>query len=124
MTTYTVGLTVTSIIIANIVVYKPHKFVFFIIANIVLLKKKLTNLLSLQNNKVFKNILDDVFTGLPDAPPPKNTFSARSRGMDVELALKQKAVEKGLSAHEPWISRCKQLYETSQVYHGKICLVL
>lgn len=73
----------------------------------------------LQNNKVFKNILDDVFTGLPDAPQLKNTHSARSRGIDIELALKHKAVDKGLSAHDPWISRCKQLYEISQVYHGR-----
>ena len=65
-----------------------------------------------QNNKVFKNILDDVFTGLPDTPSLKNTnCSARSRGID-------KAVDKGLSAHDPWIGRCKQLYEISQVYHG------
>ncbi|XP_052089132.1 uncharacterized protein LOC127725852 isoform X10 [Mytilus californianus] len=73
-----------------------------------------------ENNKVFKNILDDVFTGLPDAPQLKNTHSARSRGIDIELALKHKAVDKGLSAHDPWISRCKQLYEISQVYHGVI----
>jgi hypothetical protein len=72
-----------------------------------------------QNNKVFKNILDDVFTGLPDTPSLKNTnCSARSRGIDIELSLKHKAVDKGLSAHDPWIGRCKQLYEISQVYHG------
>ena len=69
--------------------------------------------------KIFKHILDDVFAGLPEAPTVHQIPSARSRGFDVELVLKQKCVDKGLVAHDPWIERCKQLYNISKVHHGK-----
>lgn len=72
-----------------------------------------------QNMKIFKHILNDIFAGLPDTPTVHQIPSARSRGFDVELVLKQKSVDKGLVAHDPWIERCKQLYNISKVHHGK-----
>jgi hypothetical protein len=69
--------------------------------------------------KIFKHILDDVFAGLPDPPVVHQIPSARTRGFDVELVLKQKCMDKGLVSHEPWIERCKQLYNISKVHHGK-----
>lgn len=71
--------------------------------------------------KIFKHILDDVFAGLPDPPVVHQIPSARTRGFDVELVLKQKCIDKGLMSHEPWIERCKQLYNISKVHHGKTC---
>ncbi|XP_052708586.1 uncharacterized protein LOC128183562 isoform X10 [Crassostrea angulata] len=73
-----------------------------------------------QNMKIFKHILNDIFAGLPDPPTVHQIPSARSRGFDVELVLKQKSVDKGLVAHDPWIERCKQLYNISKVHHGVI----
>ena len=78
-----------------------------------------------QSSQIFKSILKDIFSGLPEPPPIIGTISARSRGFDIEAALESKAKEKGLVPHKPWLSKCNQLYNLSSVHHGKnLCLLL
>ncbi|OWF37572.1 Dynein heavy chain 5, axonemal [Mizuhopecten yessoensis] len=71
--------------------------------------------------KLFKAVLDDVFAGLPE--PPSNLSqiqSAKSRGADIDVSLKHKVADKGLVAHDPWMTKCKQLFNISQVHNGVI----
>ena len=77
------------------------------------------NVFMLQNVKLFKTIVEDVFAGLPEPPNVTQLQSAKSRGIDIEVSLKQKAQDKGLIAHDAWIAKCKQLHNISQVHHGK-----
>lgn len=71
-----------------------------------------------QNMALFKTIVKDCFAGLPDAPLGQTIGSARSRGIDIESALDNKAMDAGLIAHKPWINKCTQLYSLSQAYPG------
>ncbi|XP_070190368.1 uncharacterized protein [Littorina saxatilis] len=71
-----------------------------------------------ENLSLFKTILKDCFLGLPDAPA--NMMSAKSRTFDMEAAIENKAQDLGLVAHKPWVARCMQLYNLSQVHHGII----
>ena len=68
---------------------------------------------------IFKNIIKDTFTGLPEPPPSIATVSARTRNFDLELALDTKAKEKGLVAHKPWLTKCNQLYNLASVHYGE-----
>ncbi|XP_076466964.1 uncharacterized protein LOC143298129 [Babylonia areolata] len=71
-----------------------------------------------ENLSLFKTILKDCFLGLPD--PPSSLVSAKSRSFDMEAAIENKAQDLGLIAHKPWVARCMQLYNLSQVHHGII----
>ncbi|ESO89151.1 hypothetical protein LOTGIDRAFT_229063 [Lottia gigantea] len=68
----------------------------------------------------FKVILKEVFNGLPEVPTTRNVLSAKSRGFDLEVALENKAADSGLIATKPWINRCVQLHNLSQVSNGII----
>ena len=69
--------------------------------------------------QIFKNIVRDTFAALPEPPPVIGTISARTRGFDIDQALENKAKERGLIPHKPWLSKCNQLYNLSSVHHGK-----
>ncbi|KAJ8314952.1 hypothetical protein KUTeg_007102 [Tegillarca granosa] len=73
-----------------------------------------------ESMKTFKSIMDDVFAGLPEPPQMSQAPSARSRGFDIEISIKHKAVDKGLIAHKAWVNKCVQLYNISQVHSGMI----
>ncbi|XP_060567478.1 dynein axonemal heavy chain 5-like [Ruditapes philippinarum] len=70
--------------------------------------------------QIFKNIVKDTFAALPDSPPVIGTISARTRGFDIDQALENKAKERGLIPHKPWLSKCNQLYNLSSIHHGLI----
>lgn len=72
-----------------------------------------------QNMLIFKSILRDIFAGLPDVPGTNRTHSAKPRGMDIEVALEHKAMDKNLIPTKLWLQKCMQLYAISQVHHGK-----
>ena len=76
--------------------------------------------LTAETMAIFKNIIKDTFTGLPEPPPSIATVSARTRNFDLELALDTKAKEKGLVAHKPWLTKCNQLYNLASVHYGVI----
>ncbi|XP_035829673.1 dynein heavy chain 5, axonemal isoform X2 [Aplysia californica] len=94
--------------------------------------------LTAENHTLFKNILKDCFSNLPNPDGTGGKLSAKGRGansakarplvsarvprntVDIEPALESKAVEAGLVAHKPWITKCNQLYTLSQVYNGVI----
>ncbi|KAI8520697.1 hypothetical protein Bbelb_004510 [Branchiostoma belcheri] len=67
-----------------------------------------------QDLVTFTGILKDTFAGLPD------TELTRQFSLGVEPAMVQKAQEKGLIPHVPWISKCMSLYALSQVHKGII----
>lgn len=71
-----------------------------------------------ENLTLFKTILKDCFLSLPDAPA--GIMSAKLRSFDMESAIENKAKDLGLIAHKPWVARCMQLYNLSQVHHGII----
>ena len=47
-------------------------------------------------------------------------LSAHTRTLDVESALESTARDNGYVAHKPWVEKCMQLYNVSQVHQGKI----
>jgi hypothetical protein len=72
-----------------------------------------------QHLPIFKQIIKDVFAGLPEPPGGVNTaVSALSRSYDVETALEKTASEYGLIPHKAWRDKCMQLYSISQVHQG------
>ncbi|XP_055954873.1 dynein axonemal heavy chain 8-like [Patella vulgata] len=84
------------------------------------IEEMLSPRMAAQDQAQFKIILKDVFVGLPDSPAARNALSAKSRGFDLEAALENKAMDAGLIAHKPWINRCMQLHNLSQVSNGII----
>ncbi|XP_023932047.1 dynein heavy chain 5, axonemal-like isoform X1 [Lingula anatina] len=68
------------------------------------------------NYTIFKQIVKDVFSGLPETT--KQSYSARSRSYDIEMAVEQTAREEGLIPHKRWLEKCMQLYNVSQIHHG------
>ncbi|KAL5009692.1 hypothetical protein ScPMuIL_011997 [Solemya velum] len=76
--------------------------------------------LTTENMLIFKNILRDIFAGLPDVPVTAQAHSAKSRGLDIEVALEHKALDKNLIPNKTWLQKCIQLYNISQVHHGVI----
>ncbi|XP_025098007.1 LOW QUALITY PROTEIN: dynein gamma chain, flagellar outer arm-like [Pomacea canaliculata] len=74
--------------------------------------------LSGEDLSIFRTIVKDCFVGLPD--PPTTVSSAKSRTIDIESAIESKAQSLGHIAHKPWIAKCMQLYNLSQVHHGII----
>ncbi len=74
-----------------------------------------------QNFQIFRQIVKDVFQGLPDPPSPAHgTHSALSRSGDsnLENALESTASEYGLVPHKAFIEKCQQLYNISMVHSG------
>ncbi len=70
---------------------------------------------------IFKQVVRDVFQGLPDAPSqPTTVMSAHSQSIDVEAYLEATAIEGGMVPHKPWMEKCMQLYNISQAHQGKI----
>ena len=76
---------------------------------------------SFQNLLLFRQVVRDVFQGLPEPPmgPPTTTSSMYSRSADIEQALESTASDSGLMAHKPWIEKCIQLYNISQSHQGR-----
>ena len=72
----------------------------------------------LQHLSMFRSIVKDVFSGLPDASTQTARMSAQSRTADIESALELMARERGYVAHKLWIDKCIQLFNVSQVHHG------
>ncbi|XP_041355189.1 dynein gamma chain, flagellar outer arm-like isoform X3 [Gigantopelta aegis] len=69
---------------------------------------------------LFKTILKDCFSGLPEPPSVQNITSAKSRGIEMETLLENKAQDVGLVPSKPFISKCLQLHNLYQAYHGII----
>ena len=72
-----------------------------------------------QNHAVFRQIVKDIFSGLPEPPASQMAMSAHSRSYDVDSALDATAGEMGLVSHKLWREKCMQLYNISQVHQGK-----
>lgn len=76
----------------------------------------------LQNYAIFRQIVKDVFSGLPDAPPGPNLALASNTTrspLDVESALESTAIDGGLVPHKAWRDKCMQLYSIAQVHQGE-----
>ena len=73
---------------------------------------------------MFKQIVKDVFHGLPDPPPEGVTTASaqQTRSQDLEMALQSTAVENGFVPHKPFIEKCIQLYNIASVHQGNIHL--
>ena len=69
---------------------------------------------------MFRSLVKDVFAGLPDSSKDATAASAHSRSSDVEAALESTATENGYVSHKQWLDKCMQLYNVSQVHHGKL----
>ena len=78
-----------------------------------------TYFLSFQHLPVFKQIIRDVFAGLPE-PPGINTAMSSISHYDVESAVEKAASEYGLIPHKAWRDKCMQLYNVAQVHQGNI----
>ncbi len=72
-----------------------------------------------QHLPIFKSIVKDLFSGLPEPPNSVGMASAHSRFHDMETSLEQTAHQNGLVPHKPWKDKCMQLYNVSQVHQGK-----
>ena len=68
---------------------------------------------------MFRQIVKDIFSGLPDPPASQMAMSAHSRSYDVDSALDATATEMGLVSHKLWRDKCLQLYNISQVHQGE-----
>ena len=68
---------------------------------------------------LFKTILKDCFSGLPEPPSVQNITSAKSRGIEIETLLEHKAQDGGLVPSKPFITKCLQLHNLYQAYHGE-----
>ena len=72
----------------------------------------------MQNHAILRQIVKDIFAGLPDYSGRQSNMSVHSRSYDLELAIETTTNEGGLVPHKPWMDKCMQLYQVAQVHQG------
>lgn len=74
-----------------------------------------------QDGQVFKQIVKDVFHGLPDPPPERASTASgqQTKTQDLEIGLQSTCIEHGLVPHKPFIEKCLQLHNVASVHQGK-----
>ena len=63
---------------------------------------------------IFSSIVKDVFSQAIDR---LNTPSNKEE-LEIEAMLNKVVTEKGLIAHQPWVSKAIQMFQLSSVFHG------
>ena len=74
----------------------------------------------LQQLICLKQIVNDVFNGLPDTQRSSAIASGSDGRADLEEALVNVARERGLMAPKPWLERCLQLHSVAAVHQVSV----